>query len=79
MRVHQINNSLPEFFTELLVNGFVAYDSELMRARRDKNEHGVAIARFLHAEPLKFLLRNNQRVAIQLSTLNVNADLARGL
>ena len=79
MRAHQINNSLPEFFTAFLVNRFVAYDSKLMGARRDKNEHGVAVARFVHAEALKFLVRNNQRIGIQLSTLNVNADLAGGL
>ncbi len=76
MRAHHVNNSLPELFAAFLVDRFVANYGKLMRAGRDENEHGIAFARFVHSEPVKFLLRSNQRIGIQLAALNVNADLA---
>jgi len=76
MRAHHIDNSLPEFLAAFLVNRFVADHGEFMRAGRDENKHGIALACLVHAEPVKFLLGSSQRIGIQLAALNVNANLA---
>jgi hypothetical protein len=47
-----------------------------MRSGRNENEHGISLPRFVHARPVKFPLRRNQRIDIQLTALNKNADLA---
>jgi len=76
---HCIDNALPEFLAAFFVNRFVADDGKLMRAGCDENEHGIAFARFVHVEPLKFFLRSGQWISLQLAALDVNADLAGGL
>jgi hypothetical protein len=75
MRAHSIDEALPEFFAAFFVNGLIADHGKPMRARRDQNEHGVAVRCFVHPEPMKFLLRGGQRIDNQLSTLNINANL----
>ncbi len=78
MRAHRIDESLPEFAAAFLVDRLVAYHSKLMRAGRDENEYSIAFACFVHSETMKSLLRGNQRIDIQFSTLNIHADLAGG-
>ena len=75
MRSHGIDQPLPEFSTAFFVNGFVAYDGKTMCVRRDENKYGIAFARFVHTEPMKFPLRRNQRIASRFTALNINADL----
>ncbi len=57
MGAHCIDNALPELFAAFFVNRFVTHDRELMRTGRNENEHGIALARLVHAELLKFFLR----------------------
>jgi len=75
MRAHGIDKSLPELRAAFFVNGLVAYHGKLMRSGRDENEHGIALARLVHVEPMKFLLRSNQWIGTQLAALNINPDL----
>ncbi len=60
MRAHSIDKSLPELFAAFFMNRFIAHHGKLMRAGRHKNKHGIAFARFVHAEPMKFLLRRDK-------------------
>ena len=46
--MHRSDNALPEFVTAFFVNGFIANDSELMRARGYKNEHSIVLPRLVH-------------------------------
>src|SRR2546428_8913445 len=77
MGAHGVDKPLPKLLAAFFVNGFIANDSELARSRCHKNENRVALGRFVDAEPVKFFLGRDQRIDIQLSTLNINADLAR--
>jgi len=77
MGAHGVDKPLPKLLAAFLVNGFIADDSELARARCHKNEYRVALGRFVHVEPVKFFLGREQRTDIQLSALNIDADLAR--
>jgi len=78
MFAHPGNKVLPELFTAPFVDGFIAYDGELMRAGCDKNEDAVAFACLVHTKPLEFFLRRHEWIALQLSTLNIDADLRGG-
>ena len=78
MRAHGIDKSLPELRAAFFVNGLVAYHGKLMRSGRDENEHGIALARFVHAESMEFFLGSNQWIGTQLAALNVNPDLTGG-
>jgi len=78
MFAHAVRQSLPQSFATFFVNGCVADDGELAGARRDENEDSVALGRFMHSEPVKFLLRGDQRIDIYLAALNKNANLAGG-
>ena len=78
MFAHPGNKVLPELFTAPFVDGFISYDSELMRAGCDKNEDAVTFACLVHPKPLEFFLRRHQWIALQLSTLNIDADLRGG-
>ena len=60
MRAHCFDNALPELVAAFLMNRVVANNGKLVHARRDENEHRIALARLVHAEPMKFLLRSNQ-------------------
>ncbi len=60
MRAHGIDKSLPELPAALFMNGLVADHGKLMRPGRDKNEHGIALTRFVHAESMEFFLRSSQ-------------------
>jgi hypothetical protein len=75
MRAHGLDESLPEFLAAFLVNGLVAYHGKLMCSGRDENEHSIALARFVHAKSMKFLLRSNQWIGTQFAALNINPDL----
>lgn len=74
MSAHLIHKTLPRLFAAFFVNCFVADNRKFMRAWRDEDQHGVAVARFLHAELLKFPLRSCQRIDIQFPALNVDAN-----
>ena len=60
MRAHSIDKSLPELFAAFFMNRFIAHHGKLMRTGDDENEHGIAFARFVHTEPMKFLLRRDK-------------------
>ena len=70
-------NFCPEFLATFLVDPDIADDRIFMRSRRHKNQHGVAIARFLHSQLKKFSLRTRQGILFKFPPLNENADLAR--
>jgi hypothetical protein len=78
MGAHTIDNVLPKLLTALFVNRFVADNSEFVHAWRYENQHRIALGGVVHSEALKFLLSNDQRIHIQFSALNKNANLARG-
>jgi hypothetical protein len=78
MLPHSIDNALPELLAAFFMNGLVAYHGKLMRSRRDEDQHGIALARFVHAESMKFFLGSNQWIGTQLAGLNVNPDLTGG-
>jgi hypothetical protein len=78
MRAHSIDKPLPELFAAFFMNGFIAHHGKLMRAGRDENEHGIALARFVHTESIKFFLRSNQWIDTQLAPLNINPNLTGG-
>ncbi len=78
MFAHMIDNSLPKLFPAFLMNRFVADDRKFVRAGRDENKDRVAVMRLVHPQPMKFLLRGNQRIEIELAALNVNPNLAGG-
>lgn len=75
MRAHSLDKALPELFAAFFVDRFVAHDGKLVRAGCDENEHGVALARLVHSQPMEFFLRCDQWIDIQLPTLNINANL----
>src|SRR3982751_6467478 len=76
MLPHFLHNAPPELFAAFFVNRSVANDGKLVRARRYENQYRIALARFVHAEPVKFFLRDAQRIDIQFAALDINADLA---
>ena len=76
MDAHFINGVLPELIATPLVDRHITNNSEFLRSWRYKNQHCVARAGLVHSQPLKFLLRNSQWVAIESSPLNENAYLA---
>jgi hypothetical protein len=73
---HRTYNPLPEFLAAFLVNRLIADDGEFMRPGRNENEHGIALAGFIHPQSTKFFLRRNQWICAQFATLDVNANLA---
>ncbi len=75
--VHCSDNAIPEFFAAFLVNCYVPNHRKLPRPRRDPDKHSVSFARLLHAQAMKFFLRRDQWVCVQLAALDVNANLAR--
>ena len=76
MGAHRIYNPLPEFLAAFLVNRYVADHGEFMRPGRNENEYGVALACFMHPQSMKFSLRRDQWVRVQLASLDVNANFA---
>jgi hypothetical protein len=75
MRAHSFYHALPELFAAFLMNRLVANNSELMNTRRHKDQHRIALARFVHAEPTKLLLRRKKGISVQLAALDENANL----
>jgi hypothetical protein len=74
--VHCSHNTLPEFLAAFLVNRLIADHGKFMRAGRNENEYSVALASFMHPQSMKFSLRRDQWVCLQLAALDVNANLA---
>ncbi len=77
MRAHGLDQSLPEFLARFFVHTDIADDRIFMRPRRDKNQHRISIARFLHSELKKFSFGPRQGIILKFPTLNKNTDLAR--
>ena len=75
MRAHFFHNALPELFAAFLMNRLVANNSELMHTRRHEDQHPVALARLVHTEPAKLLLRRKKGIGVQLAALDQNANL----
>src|SRR5436190_6202947 len=78
MGAHFIHDVLPELFAAFFVNRLVADNGEFVGPWRYKNKNGIALAGLGHSETLKFVLRNDQRIGIQFSALNINANLTGG-
>jgi hypothetical protein len=78
MLAHSFHNALPEFVAAFFVNGFVANDSEFMSTGHYENEHGVALARLVHTEPMKLPLRRNKGITLQFAPLDQDANLTGG-
>jgi hypothetical protein len=77
MRAHAFDKLLPELLATFFMDGFVADNGKLMRARRNENEDGIALWSLVHPKAMKSFLRDHQGIVLQLSALNVNADLTR--
>lgn len=75
MFAHTVDNLPPINVAASFVDRLIAHDCKFARAGRDKNEDTVAFACLVHSKPLEFRLGRNQRIAIQLSTLDIDADL----
>lgn len=75
MLAHSIDNLLPEFLSAFLVYRFIADHGEFMRPGRNENEHGIALACFIHPQSTKLFLRRDQWICLQLAALDVNANL----
>ncbi len=76
MRAHSVDKALPKSFAEFLVDRLVTHNRKLVRAWRHKNQDGISFGRLVHPKPVKLFLCRDQWIAIQLSTLNINANLA---
>ncbi len=76
MGAHRIYNPLPEFLAAFLVNRFIADHGEFMCPGCNENEHRIALPCFMHPQSMKFSLRRDQRVCVQLAALDVNANFA---
>jgi len=70
MRPHSLHNALPEFIAAFFMNRAIPNNRKLMKTRRDENEHRIALARFVHTEPMKLSLRRDECITLQLPPLN---------
>ena len=75
---HRFNQSLPELFAAFFVHTDVSDHGVFASAGRDKNQRCVSIARLVHSQLQKFLLRARQRLIIEFTSLNEDADLSGG-
>jgi len=75
MRAHCFYNALPELFAAFLMNRLIANNGEFMHTRRNENQHRVALARLVHTQPMKLLLRRNKRISVQPAALDQNPNL----
>ena len=64
MRPHSFHDALPEFIAAFFMNRVVPNNRKFMNARRDKNEHRIALARLVHTEPMKLPLRGLEGVIL---------------
>ena len=78
VQAHSVHQFLPEFVSAFLMNAFVADHGELACAGSNENQHRVSFPRLFHAEPPEFSLCIIERVAVQFSSLNIDANLSRG-
>jgi len=78
MVAHSFHNALPEFVATFFVNGIVANDREFMSTGHYENQHGAALVRLVHPEPMKLPLRRNKGIPLELPTLDQDANLTGG-
>ena len=64
MRPHSFHDALPEFIAAFFMNRVVPNDRKFMNARRDKNEHRIALARLVHTEPMKLALCSREGITL---------------
>ena len=76
VRPHRLRQRFPKRLAALLVHASVSDDRELLGARRNEDENGVAFTRLRHAKSLELGPRIGHRVG-HITALNENADLAR--
>jgi hypothetical protein len=77
MRPHSFHDALPELIAAFFMNRVVPHDRKFVNARRDKNEHRVALARLVHTEPMKLALCSLEGITLQFAALDQNANLTR--
>ena len=75
MRPHSLHKALPEFIAALFMDRVVANDRKFMNAWCDKDEHSITLTRLVHTKSMELLLRRNQGIALQLPTLDQDANL----
>ena len=59
MHSHSVYHALPELVAAFLVNRFVPDYGELVRTWRYKNQNRIALARRMHTQLMKLLLRSD--------------------
>ena len=75
---HDVRQLPPEFVPALRVNGFIADDGELVRARGHKNKHAIPLRRLVHAQSHEFHLCGDDGV-VNVFGADGDPDLAGGL
>ena len=76
MNAHSIHNALPELFAAFFMNRLVTNNRELVRPRSNENKNGIALVRLVHSEPLELFLRNDQRIGVESTALDIDANFA---
>ena len=78
MSPHSFHNALPEFIAAFFMNCVIPNNREFVSTRRDKNEHGITLARLVHTQPMKLPLRRNKRITLQFPALDQDPNLTGG-
>lgn len=76
MLAHPGDEFLPEFLAALLMDPLVTHDRELLHPRRDEDQDRIALGRLLHPELNEFFLGPFERIFLECSSLEKNADLS---
>ena len=74
---HGFRQLPPEFISAFCVDGFIADDGKLVRARGHKNKHAVPFRRLVHAQAHEFRLRGGDGV-VNVFGADADADFAGG-
>jgi len=76
MSTHSIHDVLPEIFATFLVNRCIADNGKFVRSRRYEDQHTIALAGLVHSQSLKLFLCNDQRIGVEFTALDIDANLA---
>src|SRR5436190_6303740 len=79
MLAHRDDEMIPKLSTTLRMNAIVSDNRKLSGPRCDEDQDPISLVGLFHTEPLEFGSGFNQRLAIQLASLNVNANLPGGI
>src|SRR5258708_31676566 len=77
MPPHSFHDALPEFIAAFFMNRVVPNARKFMNARRDKNEHRIALARLVHPDPMKLALCSFDGLTLYFTALDQNANVTR--